>query len=73
MVLLEGKVLSNKAEAGILILLLLVRAKIFSHHPFQSFLLQKNVLQIFVKLMQFLHFVSKSLDYKSSFLKNSNL
>lgn len=75
-VLLEGKVLSNKAEAGILTLLALVRAKkilIFSHHPFHSFLSQKNVLRIFVKLMRFSHFVSKSLDYKSCFLKNSNL
>lgn len=75
-VLLEGKVLSNKAEAGILTLLLLVRAEkilIFSHHPFHSFLSQKNVLRIFVKLMQFSHFIRKSLDYKSRFLKNSNL
>lgn len=76
-VLLEGKVLSNKAEAEILTLLLLVRAKkilsSFSHHPFHSFLSQKNALQIFVKLMQFSHFVIKSLDYESCFLKKSNL
>lgn len=40
-VLLEGKVLTNKAEAGILTLFLFVRVKkilIFSHHPFHSFL-----------------------------------
>lgn len=40
-VLLEGEVLSNKIEARILTLLLLVRAKkilVFSHHPFHSFL-----------------------------------
>lgn len=39
--LLEGRVLSNKIEAGILTLLLLGRAKkslVFSHHRFHSFL-----------------------------------
>lgn len=46
-VLLEGEVLSNKIEARILTLLLLVRATkilVFSHHPFHSFLSQKKPL-----------------------------
>jgi len=65
--LLEGEVLSNKIEAGILTLLLLVRAKkvlVLSHHTFHSFLSPtENVLRVFGKLMQLSRSADKSLVF----------